>query len=264
VFNPGEAAYLPVGGAFNRVYRTTRGKLLQGKRTGETLTEADLGVLRTQLDDFLNRYEPEEQGAILRAAWVDTYMGDDPSDVALWGVGEKTERGYLPGIAQKTLAALREAGILDEIAATNAEGVIRYPGAAVIEPTVKRAIGIQGVWFNHYCRQQAAQGQSIPATMGEVSRADSKAAKAQIEALAAKDWVNESAMIQVTHYNDRQGRQLERLGVFNLEGELLGLIPPEDAQRVHVGQVIELRFILAHEGNLRVIWEDKGILELGG
>jgi len=116
---------------------------MHGKLAGERLTETDITAIRQQLDHFLSRFDETEYVAILRGALVATYLSDEPSDAALWMLGEKTEHGNLPSMAQKTIRALHEVGILDEIGTLTLDGsVIRYPGANVSEPTFTRSIGI--------------------------------------------------------------------------------------------------------------------------
>jgi hypothetical protein len=185
-FNTDERAYLQTGANFIKLYNTVRGKLLHGKRPGERLTDADMATIREQLETFLSRHPDEVHSAILRGALVSTYMSDAPSDAALWQIGGQTEHGHAPGIAQKTLRALREIGILDEIGLDAAGGAMRYPGARISEPTYGRSIGIQGVWFNWYCQQQAAQGKPVPERMSDVPKSEMRTAKARVAELAER------------------------------------------------------------------------------
>ncbi len=254
-FNADEREYLGAGIAFNKLYSKVRGKLLHGKKGNERLTEADMTTIRCNLDAFLKRYDESERGAILRGAMVATYLSDEPSDAALWLLGEKTEQGHAPGMAQKTMQALREIGLLDEIGATANGGVIRYPGAATSEPSFQRSIGISAVWFNWYCRQQAAQGKPIPKTPSDVPKAAAKAAKVQVTELAWTHLSNVPLTLRHTSYTDRNGKAVMRMGAFNETGHLLGLITLDSEAHLTERQQITVRFALAADGNLRTVWE---------
>jgi len=254
-FNVDERDHLQHGVALNKLYSTVRGKLLHGKRAGQRLEEADMNTIRSQLDTFLSRFDESEHGAILRGAMVAAYLDDEPSDAALWMIGEKTEHGTLPGMAQRTMQALREVGILDEIGATTNGNVIRYPGATVSEPAFNRSIGIQGVWFNWYRRQQAELGESIPATLSDVPRDAAKAAKSHVTDLAQIHLQNFPVMIRRTSYTDKKGKVVERLGASGESGNLLGLLTLDSEGQVAEGQQITIKFALAADGNVRAVWQ---------
>lgn len=254
-FNADESEYLGAGIALNKLYGTVRGKLLHRKQGRDRLTEADMTTIRRNLDHFLSRYDESEHGAILRGAMVATYLSDEPSDAALWLLGEKTEQGHAPGMAQRTLQALRDIGILDEIGATANAGVIRYPGATTSEPTFQRSIGINAVWFNWYCRQQAAKGEPIPFQPGDVPKKIAKEAKAYITELAQTNLQNFPVTIRRTTYIDKKGQTVERLGAFTQAGNLLGLITPDSEKQITGGQEVTLKFAIAADGNVRAVWE---------
>ncbi|MEP7284807.1 MAG: hypothetical protein ABI947_03445 [Chloroflexota bacterium] len=253
-FNADERTHIQTGMALNKLYSTVRGKLLHGKHAGERLTEMDMATIRQQLDHFLSRFDESEHGAILRGAMVATYLSDEPSDAALWMLGEKTERGTLPGMAQRTIQALREVGILDEIGTLDG-GVVRYPGATISEPTFARSIGIQGVWFNLYCQQQRAKGVPVPTQISDVPKAEMKAAKARIAEMAPAEFQNTLLTVRRTSYTSKKGSVIERLGVFTANGELLGLLSTENESQLADGQQITLHRGLAVDGNLRAIYE---------
>ncbi|MCC6613311.1 MAG: hypothetical protein IT320_07515, partial [Anaerolineae bacterium] len=238
-FNADEREHIQTGIALNKLYSTTRGKILHGKRAGQRLDEADMQIIREQLDHFLSRFDESEHGAILRGAMVATYMTDEPSDAALWMLGAKTEHGTQPGMAQKTIQALREVGILDEIATVDG-GVVRYPGATISEPTYQRSIGIQGVWFNWYCQQQRTKGLPVPTQLSDVPKAEMKAAKASIADLAQTEFPLTPLTIRRTTYMSKKGEVIDRLGTFTEQGHLLGLINPDNNLNVLEGDTIHL------------------------
>jgi len=252
-FNAHERQHIQTGIALNKLYSTTRGKILHSKRGGQRLDEADMQVIRVQLDHFLSRFDESEHGAILRGALVATYMTDEPSDAALWMLGAKTDHGARPGMAQKTILALREVGILDEIGTVDGR-VVSYPGATISEPTYQRSVGIQGVWFNWYCQQQQARGLPVPEKFGDVPKVAMKAAKAQIAELAQTEFQNMPLTIRRTSYRSKNGEFIERLGTFTEQGTLLGLIAPNNDIRLAKGQPIVLRCALAVDGSLRALW----------
>lgn len=254
-FNADEREYLGAGIALNKLYSTVRGKLLHRKQGHERLTEADMTTIRRNLDAFLSRYDESEHGAILRGALVATYLSDEPSDTALWLLGEKTEQGHAPGMAQRTLQSLRETGILDEIGATANGGVIRYPGAVTSEPTFQRSIGINAVWFNWYCEQQRAKALPIPENLGDVPKAEMKAAKVQIAELAQAEFQNRLLTIRRTSYTSHKGEVVERMGAFTADGILLGLLTPDSVAQVTDGKLLTVRHVLAMDGNLRAVWD---------
>lgn len=75
----------------------------------------------------------------MRGARVAAYLNDEPSDAALWILGTKTEHSHTPGMAHRTIRALREVGILDEIGGETNGSVKRYPGATISEPSFERS-----------------------------------------------------------------------------------------------------------------------------
>ena len=251
-FNADERTHIQNGIELNKLYSVTRGKLLHNKRTGQRLDEADMQHIRQQLDRFLSRFDETEHGAILRGALVAAYLSDEPSDAALWMLGEKTEHGMLPGMAQRTMSALREVGILDEVG-TMDSSVVCYPGATLSEPTFAHSIGIQGVWFNWYCAQQRAKGLPVPAQLSDVPKTDMKSAKAQIAELTQTRFQNMPISIQRTSYRNKKGEVVERLGAFTEQGNLLGLITPDSEGYVAEGQPLTLQFALAADGNMRAL-----------
>jgi len=250
-FNVDEREHLQHGVALNKLYSTVRGKILHGKGAGKRLEDSDMNTIREQLDHFLSRFDESEHGAILRGALVATYMTDEPSDAALWMLGAKTEHSTQPGMAQKTIRALREVGILDEISTVDG-GVVRYPGATISEPTYQRSIGIQGVWFNWYCQQQRASGLPVPEKLGEVPNAAMKATKAKVAELAQTEFQNLPLTIRTTSYTSKKGETIDRLGAFTRTGALLGLLTQESHSPIE-GQTVMARFTLASDGNLRIL-----------
>ena len=225
------------GAKFNAVY-------------GKTLAQTgrDFDSAREASEAYLARFPDEEHGRVLRGAIASSYMSADKdgkplSDAAVWQRGSETETGErLHGIAHKTLGALREIGVIDEIGET-AESVVVYPGALVREPTV-RTLGIRGVWFNLHKEQARATGQSLPENVK--MRDVSKARRA-----ALKDTVEEQSQ---TTYRDivlRVDRSKSgQLLAYTDEGNLFGKLQHAD-ESIQPGDRIRLNHTRARDGNLR-------------
>lgn len=82
---------------------------------------------RQATEDYLAHFPPSRWGAILRGALVSVYQSEERgSDAAAWLGGERDEAGHKrAGIAGRTVAALREVGLLAEIIPTK-EGLVAY------------------------------------------------------------------------------------------------------------------------------------------
>jgi hypothetical protein len=186
---------------------------------------------------------------------VSAYMGEAPtSDTALWlmgGVDESQSSSGLSrqrnvqatrrkaGVARKSIQALREVGVLDEIAQT-AGGVVVYPGAATRQAG-HRSAGITGVWFNWWRARAAQLGESVPQRMQEVPRPQQRIAKRRIAHMTKHDFPG--MRLTVT---EQGGRLVTVTENGNLFGFLKGM---EDVQP---GDVIELGLANTKDGNTRV------------
>jgi hypothetical protein len=178
---------------------------------------------------------------LLRGAMVSAYMGEMPtSDNAVWLMGEQQPHGSrAPGIAQKSIQALREVGVLNEIGETSL-GLIAYPGAAVREPAMRSA-GITGVWFNWLKAQSVGNGQPLPERMQDVPRPDQRMAKERIAHLAK---------MQFPGMRLRVADEGGKLAAYTERGNLFGYL--KGAEGVQPGDVIELGISTTKDGNMRV------------
>ena len=84
---------------------------------------------------YLGLFPPAQRGGVLLGALASVYeKADGGMDTAVWLVGSQTETEQpvpglkLPSIAQETIKALREAGVLDDLIQTK-EGLVVYPVA---------------------------------------------------------------------------------------------------------------------------------------
>lgn len=204
-------------------------------------TPDDHDAARQSVEGYLNRFPEEQHTAILRGAMVSAYMGEEPSsDNAVWLMGKQRDDGTrAPGVAQKSIQALREVGVLDEIGETSL-GLIAYPGATVREPAYQSA-GITGVWFNYFKVQEEAAGRPVPGKYGDVPRPKQREAKARIAHLAKHDFPGKRLRVDT----DDTGKLAAYTECGNLFGYLKGV---EDVQP---GDVIELGVSTTKDGNLR-------------
>jgi hypothetical protein len=174
---------------------------------------------------------------IIRAALSHYYLNDDHNGnaAACWQYGQRQPQGgRAPGIAQMTLDALREIGLLDELDTTGC-GLLVYPGASIKQASAA-AITIHGMWFNRlktWCEQH---GEPVPQQMSDVSPVKMRWAKRQIAQLAAP------IILTIQQEN---GRKV----AYDEHGQLFGYVA-RTCDAVPVGQ-IELHNMQAIDGNLR-------------
>jgi hypothetical protein len=167
-------------------------------------------------------------------------MGETPtSDNAVWLMGgQQDDSSRAPGVAQKSIQALREVGVLDEIGGTSL-GLIAYPGATVHEPAYRSA-GITGVWFNWLRAQAAGSGQPLPERMQDVPRPDQRMAKGRIAHLAKTRFPGMRLRVA-----DEGGK----LAAYTERGNLFGYL--KGMEGVRPGDVIELGISTTKDGNMR-------------
>ncbi len=204
-------------------------------------TPEEHDAARQAVEGHLNRFPAEQHTAILRGAMVSAYMSETPSsDNAVWLMGEQRNDGSrAPGIAQKSIQALREVGVLDEIGETSL-GLIAYPGATVHEPAMQSA-GITGVWFNWLKTQHAGNGRPVPERMQDVPRPDQRQAKQRIAHLAKTQFPGMQLRVA-----DEDGKMVAYTERGNLFGYLKG------AEGIQPGDAIELGISTTKDGNMRV------------
>jgi hypothetical protein len=240
------------GGQLNAAYARA---MKERPKPHEPPTPDDHEAARQAVEAALNRHPEHRHTAILRGAMVSAYMGEAPtSDTALWlmgGVDESQSSSGLSrqrnvqatrrkaGVAQKSIQALREVGVLDEIAQTEG-GVVVYPGAAT-QQVGNRSAGITGVWFNWWRARAAQRGEPVPQRMQEVPRPQQRIAKRRIAHMAKHDFPG--MRLTVTE-------QGGRLVTVTENGNLFGFL--KGVEGVHPGDVIELGLATTKDGNMRV------------
>ena len=117
-----------IGSGLNQMYIGTLRRLARTRPYQLPIPE-DFDAARQAAEEYLARYPPSAHSAVLRGAIASVYAEDVPaSDTAVWVPGMKGSSNL--SIAQKSLDALRDIGIIDEIDEVP-EGVIIYPNANV-------------------------------------------------------------------------------------------------------------------------------------
>jgi len=124
----GDPEAVHIGAGLNQVYTGTLRRLARA-RPYRIPTPEDFDAARQAAEKYLARYPPYRHSDILRSAMVRVYTGDRvSSDAAIWVPGAKQVNDRSSAIAKKSIAALRDIGVLDEIDDTN-DGVLGYPNA---------------------------------------------------------------------------------------------------------------------------------------
>ncbi len=209
---------------------------------------------REACEAFLDRFAEEDQNRALRGAIYSSYLsagdeGRSRSDAAVWQKGwvdpETGRRAR--GIEHRTIRALREIGVLDEVGQTS-EGLIAYPGAVVDEPPV-RTLGIRDVWLNLHKAEANARGKPLPEgtrreQMRRVPRVRREAAKRRVEQLTRAGF--RGAVLRVEQ--DEAGQ----LVAYTERGNVFGLL--EHAGDLQPGDRVTIHHARAHDGNLRATY----------
>ena len=122
----GDLKAVKLGAGLNKAYAAA---LRMGKGQYASVLER----ARASAEDYLAHFPPERRGAILLGALASVYGKEDGgADTAVWLAAGKGEVDQpLPGIgpssiAHKTIEALREIGLLDDVIDTK-EGLVVYP-----------------------------------------------------------------------------------------------------------------------------------------
>jgi hypothetical protein len=152
------------GAGFNQAYAGTLNRLAQ-ERPFRVPAPADYEAARAAAEDYLARFPPRLQTAVLRGAMVSAYVNSDldqgkraanqsaarernRSEGAVWLAGAKEPGGRAPGIGHKAVTALREIGALDELDVVQGR-VMAYPNAAPAKAAYQ-TLCIREVWRHRY------------------------------------------------------------------------------------------------------------------
>lgn len=168
-------------------------------------------------------------------------------DESVWQLGEKNPHTGTReiGIAQETIQALRELGVLDEISRLDNGRIVRYPNARVLS-VAGNAIKLVGVWFNYWRYICKERGQSVPDRMQEVEQVDMEWAKAEVTKLTHTQFRNMKLDIR---------RDDDRAIAYTQHNNIFGYIAKEQTQDISIGKVT-LRFALAKKDHVWAIFSD--------
>jgi hypothetical protein len=229
------------GKKFNQLYH---GFLQQTYRRYRRIQPEDYEVAYQRSVAYLNRQQDDR--AVLLGAYVRSYLHPPLGhDSAVWQTplprNTATRR-----IAQRTMQALVDLGVLDELDETAEAGLIRYPGA-VIQEIPARLIHIQGVWFQWLRHQLAQRGLPVPETMGDVPRPQLVFAKKQIAHLAQQYFPQMAIRLE-----EKAGR----VWVYTAHGNMLGVLHQDTAWVLSSSALLRLEVCIAHDGNLIALLKD--------
>lgn len=228
----------PTGGKLSRAERLA---IREGQR------QARYERARWAVWDTLHRYHPDQHSAILRGAMVSALLSGS-SDAAVWLAGEKNEEGVrLPGIGHKSVAALREIGLLENIRESD-RGLLREGGTAVTEPaevnTDYAILHIKEAWFYDYRQQAVQQGENAPAAIADVGKQARRAARQALAENAPAQYRNMRLYIK-----EESGKTY----TYTAAGERVGQVSPATAVHVRDGQTVTLRCALGRGGDLQAV-----------
>ena len=234
-----------------RLWQRERFRMEQADEAGFSRAEQD--GIRETMEWWLDQYPADRQRAILRGALVSRHMRDEVgSDAALWLPGAKDgDGGQARGIAGRTIDALREVCLLDELDEVALGGagreLLRYPVAEAPQPRYA-TMGISGVWRNWLAAQGAATSD------GEaISTRERKRSHRAVEQLAREICERpEGYLVELR-------QEGEALVAYTERGHRFGVLRGESAATYSAGERLRLRGALASDGNLRVVGEVEGI-----
>lgn len=214
--------------------------------------------------DYLHRYHPDRHSAILRGGMVSALLSGG-SDAAVWLPGEKVEDGHfddgrrpsalsagrLPGIGHKSIVALREIGLLEDVQETGG-GLARVGKAPVAElagPVAELAeayaiIHIEDVWFYQQRQTAQARGERPPQTLAAVDWQTRRAARQALTAAAPTAYREMRLFIK-----EESGKKY----AYTTAGERVGALSKETADQVQEGQTLTLRYALGRGGDLQAV-----------
>ena len=249
------SSLLTQGARFNQIYTSclpwAQGRRHQNQRSPATIEEC-LEKSRQETSAYLAQVsegDAQSRYELLLAATSHYYS--NPAhigrDESIWQLGEKNPHTGIreKGIAQETIQALREVGVLDEISRLECGRIVRYPSARIF-PVPGHAIKIVGVWFNYWRYICKERGQSIPDRMQAVDKADIEWAKEAVAKLTHTQFRNMTLDIR---------REGDRAIVYTQQSNIFGYIAKEQTQDISIGQTT-LRFALAKKDHVWAIFSD--------
>jgi hypothetical protein len=258
-----EPEAITIGGTLNKTFAALLNEPLPPIQVqpGESLSQSERAAIRQAqrqaryerarwaVWDTLHQYHPDRHSAILRGAMVSALLSGG-SDAAVWQAGEKTEEGTrLPGIGHKSVEALREIGLLENIRESEM-GLLREgatavgDGTAVASDTNYAILHLKDVWFHHHRQGAAQRGEQPPGSMADMDRAARQAARQTLGERAATDYRDLSLTIK-----EEGGKTY----AYTAAGERVGQVSPKTAAQVQDGQTVTLRYAVGRGGNLEAV-----------
>ena len=245
--------WLPIGKELRQVYSRAIRQAINVNEGDDTVFDA----ARAASEAFLNQWPAGKRGNVLIGAAAYLYAqgpqahpeqgrgnGEPVRDALIWQLGEKREaRGREPGIAQFTLEALRQIGLLGEPVWTETAGALLYYREVDCPQCAGVPVRLNGVWLNLL----NATGKRRYARMSDVPLAQREQAKARIA-----DYVQDKfrGMMLFTEVTDNN-----RVITRTPQGNLFGYVQRD--HELHAVRYDQWRIAWAHaiDGNVLAVLE---------
>jgi hypothetical protein len=226
--------WLRVGSEFRKVYSDVFRHAAAGSKDGELLDAAVFERAAEASEGFLAGWPAERRHDVLLGAMAYLYAeggrkGEAVRDAVLWQLGKRDEdgQGRLPGIAQLTIAALREIGALDETGT-----VVERAGVPV---------QLNGVWFN----LQRVLKPGTPDKMSLMPKPIREEAKKRVADYVTERFIGMTLYTAVTD-DDRVITRTEH-------GNLFGFVQPDHELYALRHDQWKIAWATAVDGNVRAI-----------
>jgi hypothetical protein len=218
--------------------------------SGGNLTGTQQHVLRQRLERYLNDFAPHEQDNVLIGAMASLYANPEASgDGGLWLLGEKVGDGYLPGIAQRTIRALRNHGLMG---ARKEQAISFSPDA---EAQADGAGTLTGTWYTLDQSLHTRSANRAPRSRKGFPRRCREIAQARVEHLSAR--INAGEPLDLTLRRVFIGGTKgvgETLMAYTASGDAVGELRQASGIRVQDGDAIRLERTHAKDGDLSAVF----------
>lgn len=220
-----------LGAEFNAKYNGWLNEVREARRqAGKPFLPEDKAEVARRAERWLARFPADQQRAILRGSIASITLRDPAgekrndgtikprTDAAAWLMGEKQPDGsYAPGIAQTTLEALREVGVVKCLDYDPEYGVFSYEGRHAVPNRTVQTVGMDYIWFN--LAQARRQENGLPPYKGPSSlpKAEKESLKAQFAGLVSQE--------RFDNYQLRVGTTGDgRLAAYGPDGHLFAML----------------------------------------
>lgn len=222
----------------------TYSRVIRG--TTDSDHEPDYEAAHLVCDTFLSQWSDDHRPCVLIGTIAYLYSqgtqnGEPVKDTILWQLGAKrAARGRDPGLAQTTLAALRQMGVLGEPVWTSVGAVLHYRDVPCIR-CVGVPVTVNAVWYNLL---RATCG-TTPSQMTLVSKLQRDQAKTRVAELAHRQFVGMVLETAVTDDN--------RLITRTPKGNLFGYVHRDHELLAVRHSQWRIAWATAVDGNVRAI-----------